>query len=99
MLEKLANQIKKEKEIMKGEHEKVLKTKMDVLNEKERYFNDADKLKQGFDDDTKKLMNELQDMEKHKLGLVDAVDDRIDEKLAANKAALALPKPEFEKLL
>jgi len=26
-------------------------------------------------------------MEKHKLGLVDAVDDRIDEKLAANKAA------------
>ena len=35
----------------------------------------------------------------HKLGLVDAVDDRIDEKLAANKAALALPKPEFEKLL
>ena len=45
MLEKLANHIKKEKEIMKGEHEKVLKTKMDVLNEKERYFNDADKLK------------------------------------------------------
>lgn len=30
---------------MKDEHDKVLKTKMDVLDEKEKYFNDADKLK------------------------------------------------------
>ena len=93
MLEKLASQIKKEKEIMKDEHDKVLKTKMDVLNEKEKYFNDADKLKQGFDDDTKKLMEELRDMDKHKEGLVNEVDKRIDEKLAENKAPLALPKP------
>lgn len=82
MLEKLANQIKKEKEIMKQEHDKVLKSKMDMLNEKEKYFSDADKLKKGFDDDTMKLMNELKDMEKHKEGLVNTVDERIDEKLA-----------------
>lgn len=82
MLEKLANQIKKEKEIMKQEHDKVLKSKMDMLNEKEKYFSDADKLKKGFDDDTTKLMNELKDMEKHKMGLVNTVDERIDEKLA-----------------
>lgn len=41
-------------------------------------------------------MKELHDLDKHKNGLVDAVDQRIDEKLAANKAALALPKPVFD---
>lgn len=81
---------------MKKEHEKVIKTKMDVLNEKEKYFKDADTLKKGFDADTERLIGELKDMDKHKEGLVDAVDARIDEKLAANKAALALPKPVFE---
>lgn len=71
---------------------------MDVLNEKEKYFSDADKLKKGFDDDTKKLMDELKDMERHKLGLVDAVDERIDEKLAQNKNPIGLPKPIVEKI-
>lgn len=48
MLEKLAKQIQKEKEVMKKEHENVIKTKMDVLNEKEKYFEDAAKLKESF---------------------------------------------------
>lgn len=69
---------------------------MDVLNEKERYFSDADQLKKGFDQDTEKLMKELKDMDKHKEGLVETVDQRIEEKLAAGRAALVLPRPVFE---
>jgi hypothetical protein len=41
-------------------------------------------------------MGQLKDMDQHKAGLVQSVDERIDEKLAANKAALALPKPVSE---
>ena len=37
-------------------------------------------------------------MEKHKVGLVEAVDQRIDEKIAQSRAALALPKPVLEQL-
>ena len=74
----------------------MIKTKMDVLNEKERYFSDADQLKKGFDQDTEKLMKELKDMDKHKEGLVETVDQRIEEKLAAGRAALVLPRPVFE---
>lgn len=37
-------------------------------------------------------------MDKHKEGLVNEVDKRIDEKLASNKPALALPRPVNEQM-
>jgi len=74
---------------------------MDLLNEKEKYFDDADALKQRFDKDKDQLMKQLKTMdagkgESNPAALVETVDARIDEKLAQNKPALVLPKPIFE---
>lgn len=73
---------------------------MDLLNEKEKYFDDADALKQRFDKDKDQLMKQLETMDgqgkQDPAALIGTVDARIDEKLAQNKPALVLPKPVFE---
>jgi len=44
----------------------VLEEKLKLLEEKEKYFTDAAKLKEGFDADRKTLRDTLNDVDKHK---------------------------------
>ena len=48
-------------------------------------------LKEDFDKDREKMMQELTNLDNQKDELKETVDKRIDEKLAANKPAIVLP--------
>ena len=53
-------------------------------------------LKEDFDKDREKMMQELTNLDNQKDELKETVDKRIDEKLAANKPAIVLPQPIFD---
>ena len=60
----------------------MLEEKLKLLEEKEKYFTDAAKLKEELDADRDKLRNTLKDVDRHKNDLDKHVEKVIDEKLA-----------------
>lgn len=101
MLEKLAQQMKDEKDNLDSEKQKMLDEKLKLVEEKEKYFTDAAELKDNMDKEHEKMRKQItmrdgQGSEIDPDKIMGIVDERIDQKFAENKPKLILPNPIFD---